>query len=93
MDSSSRSLKGVLLHNGKDYASIPVVYARRMKEEYENIKELLTMVLYEKHDLQLYGDLKMITLLLGQQSGYTKYPYFICLWDSRDTKNHYKQRV
>ncbi|XP_051155678.1 uncharacterized protein LOC127278157 [Leptopilina boulardi] len=31
----------------------------------------------------------MITILLGQQSGFTKYPCFICEWDSRDRKQHY----
>ncbi|XP_023314144.1 uncharacterized protein LOC111693559 [Trichogramma pretiosum] len=28
-------------------------------------------------------------MLMGQQSGFTKYPCFKCLWDSRDRKNHY----
>ena len=25
----------------------------------------------------------MVNFLLGQQTGYTKYPCFMCLWDSR----------
>ena len=25
----------------------------------------------------------MVNFLLGQQSGYTKYPCFLCYWDSR----------
>ncbi|GBM76478.1 hypothetical protein AVEN_193652-1 [Araneus ventricosus] len=25
----------------------------------------------------------MLTLLLGQQGGYTKYPCFLCFWDNR----------
>lgn len=32
-------------------------------------------------------DLKMVNFLLGHQSGYAKYPCFLCLWDSRD-KTH-----
>ena len=28
-------------------------------------------------------------MILGQQSGFTKYPCFLCLWDSRDRENHY----
>ena len=28
-------------------------------------------------------DLKMVNFLLGQQSGFTKYPCFLCMWDSR----------
>ncbi|GBN64131.1 hypothetical protein AVEN_169728-1 [Araneus ventricosus] len=27
-------------------------------------------------------------MLLGQQAGYTKYPYLLCEWDRRDKKNH-----
>ena len=29
------------------------------------------------------GDLKVLCMLLGQQGGYTKYPFFLCLWDSK----------
>ena len=28
-------------------------------------------------------------MLLGQQPGFTKYPCFICKWDSRDRSNHW----
>ena len=28
-------------------------------------------------------------MLLGQQAAYTKYPYFLCEWDSWDKKNHW----
>ena len=31
----------------------------------------------------------MVNFLLGQQSGFTKYPCFLCMWDSRDTAQHY----
>ena len=31
-------------------------------------------------------------MLLGQQSGYTKYPCFMCKWDSRDKINHWIKR-
>lgn len=33
----------------------------------------------------------MVNFLLGQQSGYTKNPCFICLWDSRAKQDHWKQ--
>jgi len=33
----------------------------------------------------------MVNFLLGQQSGYTKYPCFICLWDSRAKQDHWKK--
>ena len=31
-------------------------------------------------------------MLLGQQGGYTKFPCFLCERDSRDRKNHWKQK-
>ena len=31
----------------------------------------------------------MVNLLLGQPSGYTKRPRFLCMWDSRDKANHW----
>ena len=34
----------------------------------------------------------MVVLVLGLQSGYTKYMCFICLWDSRDDKNHWTKK-
>ncbi|GFV13792.1 uncharacterized protein TNCV_3958071 [Trichonephila clavipes] len=30
---------------------------------------------------------------LGQQGGYTKFPCFMCLWDSRDKQHHWSQKV
>ncbi|XP_076815020.1 uncharacterized protein LOC143461117 isoform X1 [Clavelina lepadiformis] len=34
----------------------------------------------------------MVNFLLGQQSGYTKYPCFICLWDSRARTDHWVKK-
>ena len=34
----------------------------------------------------------MIGFLLGLQGGFTKFPCFLCLWDSRDRANHYVRR-
>ena len=31
----------------------------------------------------------MVNLLLGQQSRFTKYPCYLCVWDSRDRSQHY----
>ncbi|GFV38088.1 uncharacterized protein TNCV_4203981 [Trichonephila clavipes] len=35
----------------------------------------------------------MVNFLLGQQGGYTKFPCFMCLWDSRDKQHHWSQKV
>ena len=39
------------------------------------------------------GDLKVISMILGQQGGYTKFPCFLCEWDSRAKSKHWNQKV
>ena len=38
------------------------------------------------------GDFKVIAILLGLQSGYTKYCFFLCGWDSRARDSHYVRK-
>jgi hypothetical protein len=89
IDSSKLSLKAVILHNGNEKPSIPLAFAAHMKESYDNMKFLLTMIKYEKYSWYVCGDLKVITLLLGLQLGYTTFCCFLCEWDSRDRKTHF----
>ena len=81
MDSSTRSLKVVLLYNGNKYPSIPIAHSVHLKEVYENVKHLLHMVKYEEHDWQVTGDFKMIGFLKGLEGGFTRHPCFLCYWD------------
>lgn len=92
IDSSKRSLKGVLLHNSNQYASVPIAHSVHLKETYENLELLLNKIQYQNHGWQLCGDLKIICMLLGQQSGFTKYPCFLCEWDSRARLLHYVKK-
>ena len=82
----------VLLHNGNKFAPIPIAHSTKLKETYENLKIVLDKIKYSEHQWQLCGDQKIATLILGQQSGYTKNPCFLCLWDSRDKINHYVKK-
>jgi len=91
LDSSTRSFKCVLLHNGNKYAALPIAYSKTLKEEYTNIKMVLEKLCYNEHQLLICVDLKMVNFLLGQQSGFTKYPCFICMWDSRARQDHWKK--
>ncbi|MGH0118403.1 UNVERIFIED_CONTAM: hypothetical protein FKN15_023339 [Acipenser sinensis] len=34
----------------------------------------------------------MVAFLMGLQGGFTKFPCYLCLWDSWDTKAHYHRR-
>ena len=92
IDSSKRSLKAVLLHNGNQLPSIPVAHSVHLKETYDSMVILLQAINYSKHQWHICGDLKIIGLLLGLQGGFTKYCCFLCLWDSRATKDHFTRR-
>lgn len=92
IDSSQRSLKAVLLHNGNVLASIPIAYSVEITETYDNMKRLLTSIKYDEHKWLICGDLKIVAILLGQQGGYMKYPCFLCLWDSRADAQHYVKK-
>jgi hypothetical protein len=78
IDLSKRSLKAVLLHNGNNYASLPISHSLHLKESYENLELVLTKIGYTAHDWMICGDLKELCMLLGQQAGCTKYPCFLC---------------
>ena len=91
IDSSTRSLKAVLLHNGNVYPSIPLTHSTQMKEDYDNVRNLLEHIDYLKYRWDVCGDFKMIGFLLGLQGGFTKYSCLVCLWDSRATSKHYNR--
>lgn len=92
IDSSKRSLKCVLLHNGNKFHSLPIAHSTKVKEEYYVIALVMKKIKYDEHKWVICVDLKMVNFLLGQQSGFTKYPCFICLWDSRAKTEHWKRK-
>ena len=62
-----------------------------MKETYESMDLLLTAISYSKYGWKICGDLKVIGLLIGMQSGYTKFCCF-CEWDSQAKDKYYTPR-
>ncbi len=93
LDSSKRSLKCVLLHIGNIYGAIPIGHSVHLKEEYGHVKLVLDLLKYNEHNWIICVDLKMVNFLLGQQGGYTKYPCFLCLWDSRARDKHWTEKI
>lgn len=89
IDSSTESLKGVLLHNGNLYPSVPIVYGKSAKEDYNTIKLILALIRYEAYDWQICCDLKMVGILFGMKKGFPTYQCFLCLWEGRKTEKHY----
>ena len=92
IDSSKRSLQCVPLHNGNKLASVPIGHSIQMKETYENIKTILDRIKYTEHEWEICGDLMVLSMLLEQLGGNTKYPCFLCLWDSRAKQDHWIKR-
>lgn len=91
IDSSMRSIKAVLLHNG-DLPEIPVFYSQTLKESYETMKIILNSINYKKYEFNVCGDLKVLNLIRGIKSGNVSYPCLKCLWDSRAYSTHYKEK-
>ena len=88
VDASKLSLKA----NRNQFASIPLAHSTCMKEFYENMKILLSKLQYSTHTWKIWADFKVLNMLLGPLSGFTKYPYFMCKWDCRDRSNHWIKR-
>ena len=59
IDSSSKSLKAVLLNIGNKIASVPVAHSLQLTENYENTKILLSALKYGHHNWKICGDLKV----------------------------------
>ena len=91
-DSLSKILKAVLLHNGNKYPSLSLTHSVHLKETYENVKAVLNVLKYDQYNWEVIGDFKMIAFLMVMQGVFTKYPCYLCLWDSRDTKAHYQKQ-
>lgn len=88
IDSSKRSLKVVILHNGNLKTSVSFSHSVHLPESYENMNLVLHTVDYGKYSWKIRGDLKAIGMLKEVQSDFTKYCFFLCLWDSRATNKH-----
>lgn len=65
IDSSTISLKAVLLHNGNRLRSVPVAHSVLMSESYESMKILLDSIQYEQHNWLVCGDLKVSREILN----------------------------
>ena len=92
IDSSKYSLNVVLLHNGNPLGSVPIAHSTILKETYDAVKFVLLNIKYDEHSWKICVDLKMVNFLLGQQSGFTKFPCFLCHWDSRARAEHWERK-
>lgn len=93
IDSSTKSLKAVLLHQSNLKPSIPIAYSIETKENYDVLKTILHNVKYDKHKWKICCDLKVVAILRGLQAGYIKHMCFICDWDSRYKGDQYSNHT
>jgi len=93
IDSSKVSLNAVLLHNGNVLPTIPFAHTFGIQESDDSMKQLLQYIKCDTYAWNICADLKVIALLLGLQLGYTKFPCFLCEWDSRDKAHRYVKRI
>lgn len=89
IDGSKTSIKAVLLHNGNRCPSVPVAFATGLKETYKVMKDMMDLIHYNRYEFKVVADFKVISILMGLQGGNTKYPCFLCLYDSRDYSHHF----
>ncbi|GBN01468.1 hypothetical protein AVEN_143119-1 [Araneus ventricosus] len=89
LSSFKTSIKTIVLHNGNSFASLPLGHSVHLEENYNDMSLILEKIKYQEHRWMVCGDFKRLTMLLGQQAGYTKYLCFLCLWDSRSRTLHW----
>jgi hypothetical protein len=70
----------------------PIAHCAHLKETYDNMKILLEAIQYNIHQWNIYGDLKVVSVLMGIQRSFTKLLLVLCLWDSHSTDKHYIKR-
>jgi len=66
------------------FEGIPLGHTVHLRETYDDIKEVINLLKYHQHNWILCVDLKVVSVLLGQRRGFTKYSCRLCMWDSRD---------
>ena len=77
------------MHIGNKLPSVPIAYAKGVKETYETMKTLLRLLNYQQHKWKLCCDLKVVGFLIGLKSGNPHYSCFLCLWQNRNRERHY----
>jgi hypothetical protein len=67
-----------LLTFQKELKDSNTAHSIHLQETYENLRIVVEKIKYRKHNWYLCGHIKMLGLLLEQQGGHTKFPYFLC---------------
>ena len=82
-----RSESSIILNSTNELVSITIMHSTELKEEYRILKFVLETIKYsEQSNWLICGDLKILTILLGKQGGYTKHTFSMFVGQSRSLK-------
>ena len=68
-----------------------MAYSINLNENYKDLVVILQKLRYEDHGWMICAEFKVISTLLGQQLGFTKYPCFLCMWNGQVRDLHWKE--
>ena len=68
---------------------VKIGHSLELDKSHQTMECLSSAFTYHIHKWLICADLKVLERILGLQEGYTKYSYFIFLWDGRDDSQHY----
>jgi len=84
IDLSKSSLKAALMYKNNLLPTLPIAYAN-VKEDWSSIRKILELIKYNACTWLVMCDFKVLDLIMGLKCGYSKYPYFHCMFDSRQS--------
>ena len=64
-----------------------------LEENYTNVKSLLIALKCDQFNWQVIGDFRMVAFLVVLQDGFTRFPRYLCHWDSGNTIANYHRRI
>ena len=76
IDSSKRSLKCVLLHNGGKFACVPIGHSEILKKHFTTDRMALQKLCYDEHKWIICVDLKMVNFFIRTASRLYQVPMF-----------------
>lgn len=91
IDSSKSGLKAVLLNNKNEFPSVPLLHSKVLKENYEDLKQVLNLIKYSEHKWKIVSDFKVLHILLGMQTGRISTPCFLCAFNQTNKRYHFDE--
>lgn len=90
-----QSLKVFLLFNKNtevqdDLPPVLLLYSNTLKENYQDLSKVLSLIKYNLHKWQFCGDLKVMNCIAGIGGGSHKHPCLFCNWCKENSYSNFK---